>query len=201
MESGPPCWGLSPRVRGNPLRVCRRGQQLGSIPACAGEPDEVDGGQCLHGVYPRVCGGPSSSSSSVNSNKGLSPRVRGNPGSAARLSKSQGSIPACAGEPVCCACAALLVRVYPRVCGGTDRSARAEHPVAGLSPRVRGNPPWRWNHCDMNRSIPACAGEPPWRTRTRGRRRVYPRVCGGTLARRACSRCQTGLSPRVRGNL
>ena len=31
--------------------------------------------------------------------------------------------------------------------------------------------------------------------------RVYPRVCGGTLAKALPSRRNKGLSPRVRGNL
>ena len=32
------------------------------------------------------------------------------------------------------------VRVYPRVCGGTDAVAAGVVQGAGLSPRVRGNP-------------------------------------------------------------
>ena len=50
-------WGLSPRVRGN-----RRGgrlmtRDLGSIPACAGEPRGGCGRVSVSRVYPRVCGG------------------------------------------------------------------------------------------------------------------------------------------------
>ena len=52
----------------------------------------------------------------------------------------------------------------------------------------------------MDRSIPACAGEPhPTHTRYR-RRKVYPRVCGGTCQSRLCQSSCSGLSPRVRGN-
>ena len=72
--------GLSPRVRGNPLKMLLprlsprvRGNH-GSIPACAGEPPPIS--------IPR-CAAP---------NRGLSPRVRGN-------RCEVGSIPACAGEP------------------------------------------------------------------------------------------------------
>ena len=77
MTSAPDC-GLSPRVRGNPVRLCRvvqvgavyprrvrgnRGLELPttsanrSIPACAGEPalSSPLGNPCR--VYPRVCGG------------------------------------------------------------------------------------------------------------------------------------------------
>ena len=72
---------------------------------------------------------------------------------------------------------------------------------AGLSPRVRGNPPRRTVSGWTGRSIPACAGEPyayPLRPHPRA---VYPRVCGGTPALTTGPRERQGLSPRVRGNL
>ena len=71
--------GLSPRVRGN--RPCRprRGCRTRSIPACAGEPSGLAQQQQTLGVYPRVCGGTSVSSSQCREGGGLSPRVRGNP--------------------------------------------------------------------------------------------------------------------------
>ena len=50
-------WGLSPRVRGNPVQVILDTTSAGSIPACAGEPRASDFGYHLGGVYPRVCGG------------------------------------------------------------------------------------------------------------------------------------------------
>ena len=91
---------------------------------------------------------------------GLSPRVRGNRGSARHHQRGQGSIPACAGEPVPYIAGDMLDRVYPRVCGGTRRGRVVDPHVVGLSPRVRGNrlrPLPRFGH---DRSIPACAGEP-----------------------------------------
>ena len=51
----------------------------------------------------------------------------------------------------------------------------------GLSPRVRGNPPYNQSQTDR----------PSW---------VYPRVCGGTSGTVRCALDRTGLSPRVRGN-
>ena len=99
------------------------------------------------------------------------------------------------------------LRVYPRVCGGTD--------VGPARPSSR----------HYLRSIPACAGEPRSIKRAEDRvRSVYPRVCGGTASTcayglsisepvypRVCGGTlrtsltrfelnQTGLSPRVRGN-
>ena len=53
--------GLSPRVRGNPLRVDPQGGQKRSIPACAGEPNHRAVERLPSPVYPRVCGGTPSS--------------------------------------------------------------------------------------------------------------------------------------------
>ena len=52
----------------------------------------------------------------------------------------------------------------------------------------------------MLRSIPACAGEPACSLAAFCRRRVYPRVCGGTVCRAVAVHGGHGLSPRVRGN-
>ena len=112
-----------------------------------------------------------------------------------------GSIPACAGEPVCPPCSAMLMRVYPRVCGGTPDLCDGKLPAAGLSPRVRGNPGNGKTDTTQNRSIPACAGEPHVGRVAIDVRRVYPRVCGGTKCRHFWTMSASGLSPRVRGNL
>ena len=59
---GPPLefdahFGLSPRVRGNPLLQSQAGRVAGSIPACAGEPQVKLFVRPSVKVYPRVCGG------------------------------------------------------------------------------------------------------------------------------------------------
>ncbi len=51
-----------------------------------------------------------------------------------------GSIPACAGEPWIVVRSAAAARVYPRVCGGTEKVVTIRVRYLGLSPRVRGNP-------------------------------------------------------------
>ena len=76
------------------------------------------------------------------------------------LTANEGSIPACAGEPMSDYEHVAYGTVYPRVCGGTGPSANPTCNVPGLSPRVRGN---RWQCDDQDRwlgSIPARAGEP-----------------------------------------
>ena len=51
------------------------------------------------GVYPRVCGGTNELDADRSVLGGLSPRVRGNHALDEGLRLSEGSIPACAGEP------------------------------------------------------------------------------------------------------
>ena len=136
-----PANGLSPRVRGNHLLQSLDARQ-GSIPACAGEPHGVSVNRRGE-VYPRVCGGTTYSRHCSSLTDGLSPRVRGNPAMelhdaplgglsprvrgnrrVLRLTRSLGSIPACAGEPTGTSLrVAVVVRVYPRVCGGTRNGA------------------------------------------------------------------------------
>ncbi len=71
-----------------------------SIPACAGEPQKLRRERLEAGVYPRVCGGTSADIIALPPLRGLSPRVRGNRYRYTRADFAEGSIPACAGEPV-----------------------------------------------------------------------------------------------------
>ena len=91
--------GLSPRMRGNlsdPVLYC---QITRSIPAYAGEPGPSIGPPVYARVYPRVCGGTTSSARWSRCRKGLSPRMRGNPNPPPTPTARAGSIPAYAGEP------------------------------------------------------------------------------------------------------
>ena len=154
--------GLSPRVRGNPQIANQLRTNKGSIPACAGEPLGDFGRGNHFTVYPRVCGGTSATTGSAVLLRGLSPRVRGNRPDAVAGVPDGGSIPACAGEPAALCGAALTIRVYPRVCGGTGNRSERTLAVSGLSPRVRGNPGGLRVLAGIAGSIPACAGEPQW---------------------------------------
>ena len=151
-------------------------------------------------VYPRVHGGTGERCGVPGICAGLSPRARGNQGLEMSVPFWVGSIPACTGEPVRGGRSRCWPGVYPRVHGGTRGSARTRSPDLGLSPRARGN---RAAGCRKNkrpRSIPACTGEPAESVRAGRRRRVYPRVHGGTTSRPATPAPATGLSPRARGN-
>ena len=92
--------GLSPRVRGNRLCTPVRWRRIGSIPACAGEPEALKSTPRPLTVYPRVCGGTAADILTDVAKQGLSPRVRGNLQPIVRLHLALRSIPACAGEPL-----------------------------------------------------------------------------------------------------
>ena len=196
----PPQFGLSPRVRGNPVRGAGPADIYRSIPACAGEPSRHRLESFLCRVYPRVCGGTDTCHNEGRAISGLSPRVRGNPESRRQARAAHGSIPACAGEPDFRADPRSRIKVYPRVCGGTIFASSRNSTSIGLSPRVRGNRfPWLLGH-GWGGSIPACAGEPTEDTWPCQYCTVYPRVCGGTRAAVTAAAAASGLSPRVRGN-
>ena len=141
--------GLSPRVRGSRDLCC---------PA-------MDG-QSINRVYPRVCGGAVNRRGPGGSDGGLSPRVRGSLAGAAATAlillrvyprvcggaggnpcekgrRAQGSIPACAGEPVTATCPHNPeTGLSPRVRGSHRHAASTAHEFReGLSPRVRGSRP------------------------------------------------------------
>ena len=70
--------GLSPRVRGNLLRCPAIANNVGPIPACAGQPSGLDWGNQCPWAYPRVCGATPLFVIDECHVSGLSPRVRGN---------------------------------------------------------------------------------------------------------------------------
>ena len=152
--------GLSPRVRGNPTRPNHDPDRERSIPACAGEPPAAGPRLRGRGVYPRVCGGTVTRFGASVGASGLSPRVRGNREWASAEPDLEGSIPACAGEPVPGNPVCGRPEVYPRVCGGTAADTDPPRKSLGLSPRVRGNRDPVVHVLEVGGSIPACAGEP-----------------------------------------
>ena len=195
--------GLSPRLRGNLGDVLLRGQELGSIPAPAGEPERLISSLPHYLVYPRACGGTPWPFPPTHYVGGLSPRLRGNPLMYSPLRLIKRSIPAPAGEPSFLCPYGPDLMVYPRACGGTNWNIVHSSSVRGLSPRLRGNrastttgtsaigsipAPAGGNQLEHRAffvgqgSIPAPAGEPCFNYYGNIRHRVYPRACGGTGA-------------------
>ena len=192
--------GLSPRVRGNRHNPSRLFGDIGSIPACTGEPARCRTCGLIFKVYPRVYGGTIPYNDAKNKRTGLSPRVRGNHiPKRTDLGKVR-SIPACTGEPHAALATRLDSEVYPRVYGGTPQNGSKTTSPGGLSPRVRGNRADRQRPGVGQRSIPACTGEPGQNSGCSAKNWVYPRVYGGTIVAEASLPSPIGLSPRVRGN-
>ena len=192
--------GLSPRERGNLLRLSTKPTSARSIPARAGEPCRRCRRRAGTPVYPRASGGTHSPMLGFITSAGLSPRERGNQDERPDEPLDQRSIPARAGEPRSRRAAPTGSTVYPRASGGTRCSGPGQPRSWGLSPRERGNHPGQPHPRQPDGSIPARAGEPPSRRKPPGRHRVYPRASGGTSSARQNPRVARGLSPRERGN-
>ena len=130
--------GLSPRVRGKQAAGYHAPEQIGPIPASAGET------RCFQSLfwkawaYPRECGGNVPYEPTLPVNTGLSPRVRGKRSGPQRHERDLGPIPASAGETSFTCAGSLLQRAYPRECGGNSMTCWSASWTLGLSPRVRG---------------------------------------------------------------
>ena len=94
----------------------------------------------LNKVYPRVRGGSVFPSLLEAGIQGLSPRARGKLLRKAPIMPLLGSIPACAGEAVNRHKRELIMKVYPRVRGGSFFPRYHGQNNTGLSPRARGKP-------------------------------------------------------------
>mgnify|MGYP001765594054 CR=1 FL=1 len=171
--------GPSPRVRGSLSGGKSTPQNRGTIPACAGEP-------CLSGFaakrrrdHPRVCGGASMISQASVMAMGPSPRVRGSQGPAVVTTGANGTIPACAGEPLRDRRTGREPGDHPRVCGGAPMIPLMGLQPQGPSPRVRGSRLVACQPLLYRGTIPACAGEPFRRQVDAAKPRDHPRVCGG----------------------
>ena len=112
------------------------------------------------GVYPRLRGGTCTAVPSRLATMGLSPLARGNQHPGVLGVPLQGSIPACAGEPILTERGDRYGRVYPRLRGGTRDVFDEDEGLRGLSPLARGNLSHRAVGHALAGSIPACAGEP-----------------------------------------
>ena len=192
--------GLSPPMRGSPEARQETPHGNGSIPAHAGEPWRAFSRSSHPWVYPRPCGGATSSALTMARPMGLSPPMRGSLSCEAFIRPPHGSIPAHAGEPLRGLRNEKRGWVYPRPCGGAATEAEKAAALAGLSPPMRGSPGGSSLPDGLMGSIPAHAGEPTG-TWSRGTSwRVYPRPCGGALGTREHPRLRQGLSPPMRGS-
>ncbi len=90
--------GLSPHARGKPGAIADQVDNIGPIPACAGETAMAKAEMERQGAYPRMRGGNSRLCSELFPAWGLSPHARGKPCRSRDAQALRGPIPACAGE-------------------------------------------------------------------------------------------------------
>ena len=152
--------GLSPLARGNRSKNQARTAPKGPIPARAGEPPTMFGGNGTTRAYPRSRGGTRALRYFASTPRGLSPLARGNRLQASISQLQPGPIPARAGEPGLHHWRRSQTRAYPRSRGGTLYSLSRPNRPKGLSPLARGNlTEIQGNHLALG-PIPARAGEP-----------------------------------------
>ena len=193
--------GLSPRGRGKLLAQIGVGVSNWSIPAWAGETDDMTQKAHYHAVYPRVGGGNDFLMARYGTADGLSPRGRGKRNGEYRVKGWRRSIPAWAGETRGARRGADGRAVYPRVGGGNLTASSFASHISGLSPRGRGKRPRSPLLPSLPGSIPAWAGETSTQSPRPLRSAVYPRVGGGNVGSRPDNVNNLGLSPRGRGKL
>ncbi len=130
--------GRSPRMRGRLRSGSAWSEDVGSIPAYAGEASESNQARKVFRVDPRVCGGGVIRSIIPCSAAGRSPRMRGRRSHKRPTVTASGSIPAYAGEAPRSPVDDIGHGVDPRVCGGGRVAAFCTWLDRGRSPRMRG---------------------------------------------------------------
>ena len=130
--------GSSPRVRGTQIGPGQIGPDQRFIPACAGNTPEQLKIRAVKTVHPRVCGEHGILAQLSKYRCGSSPRVRGTRVHVHGLADCGRFIPACAGNTCWRPSPSRFRAVHPRVCG-EHKAAGVPDPLRiGSSPRVRG---------------------------------------------------------------
>ena len=173
--------GSSPRARGTHKHIERKRNNVGIIPACAGNTVFPNIGGFCYRDHPRVRGEHDVPCPPATVRQGSSPRARGTPTPPMIPPFSQWDHPRVRGEHACLTDASYL--------------------MSGSSPRARGT------HQGLRRFdsgigiIPACAGNTHRFRRYSSNARDHPRVRGEHSSDAWKGYLDTGSSPRARGTL
>ena len=166
-------------MRGRQAFLIDVGDDLGLIPAGAGQTTRQCARHPAHRAHPRGCGAD-----------------RKNIGSRVRL---KGLIPAGAGQTVLQVHLRLPCGAHPRGCGA-DVCASSRHLWRpGSSPRVRGRRKFHVAQAGGDGLIPAGAGQTQDELALTSAKTAHPRGCGADLRGRCRPMPGRGSSPRVRG--
>ncbi len=197
VQAIPACAGRTCRFQPSPLGYC------GPSPRVRGEHNRPAVKRGNVPGHPRVCGENLVGERGRWQADGPSPRVRGEHSTGRHDVARVRAIPACAGRtprrqrslPTGC-------RAIPACAGRTPEAGPARTPIAGPSPRVRGElDACLWSR-DTGTGHPRVCGENSGQRAPCHRlRRAIPACAGRTIASQALLRISAGPSPRVRGEL
>ena len=186
-------------MRGTPDDETEHLDQLGIIPAYAGNTIERYLGGDFNGDHPRVCGEHPDWNVKAWVWRGSSPRMRGTHGRGRRQPPDRGIIPAYAGNTVTLSAMHDAYRDHPRVCGEHTFGILQRFFVSGSSPRMRGTPACKIYSRRSPGIIPAYAGNTTDTIELRTFDWDHPRVCGEHGLGVWTCRGHWGSSPRMRG--
>ena len=193
--------GSSPRMRGTQRNYCAWLNNLGIIPAYAGNTSYEDGTVELEWDHPRVCGEHLPRLRLSSMIPGSSPRMRGTLLRVYALTLVGGIIPAYAGNTSRCSVGSKGNRDHPRVCGEHLSGPMQRLKLTGSSPRMRGTPEPELTPPNSAGIIPAYAGNTRLNILDCCCWRDHPRVCGEHQLSAFINSLLAGSSPRMRGTL
>ena len=186
-------------MRGTLVAQFLRADQIGIIPAYAGNTYKHVRGWKFRRDHPRVCGEHVVGERKGSVQTGSSPRMRGTPFPTSKPCVTMGIIPAYAGNTSMPSETPPAHRDHPRVCGEHRHIESFARELPGSSPRMRGT---RLCACPDGLPagiIPAYAGNTNANQVANHYRRDHPRVCGEHFYLDNPSDIVTGSSPRMRG--
>ena len=154
----PRCLGSSPRMRGTLVAQFLRADQIGIIPAYAGNTSWACRTLDWNRDHPRVCGEHHDSFPVRDISLGSSPRMRGTQDTKWFAYQETGIIPAYAGNTAGDRLALVDAGDHPRVCGEHVTSGVDWTGEPGSSPRMRGTQSTGLSHTSTSGIIPAYAG-------------------------------------------
>ncbi|KFI94768.1 hypothetical protein BSCA_0823 [Bifidobacterium scardovii] len=192
-------FGSSPRVRGQPGRLCLGPSDAGSSPRVRGQlsmrtscssPTRIiparAGPTCRRKLaigpypdHPRACGANRRIRWRWARILGSSPRVRGQPHQSYDMASRRRIIPARAGPTSQATHIPGIGADHPRACGANFATLTGYQPSDGSSPRVRGQRSWDVAIWASMRIIPARAGPTSSLLEMRRIPTDHPRACAG----------------------
>ena len=194
-----PTAGSSPRLRGTLDYLACRWNNLGIIPALAGNTTCPRWRTSSTRDHPRACGEHSRDSALWRLMQGSSPRLRGTPASGYLAAAGDGIIPALAGNTSSRPHWTATRWDHPRACGEHSEGVVRLPSMMGSSPRLRGTLRVAQTRGGRIGIIPALAGNTLGRLLCLRRWRDHPRACGEHVGVDLQSACAQGSSPRLRG--